>query len=960
MEAESGSLSGSAQVFSDAAASNGQGVAYLDETGAGVAFTNVQAADSITVRYASMNSGSISVMVNSAKAADLTFSSNGAWVGNYAETSVDVSIPANATVAISNQGGDQAMNIDTVTFTLSGPTPTPAPTPTPCANCATPTPGPTPTPTLGHCGGPNVDPQADLGEGYVFGMTTEGLVYHTATPGHSPSFAIIGLKSGGVNLPDSGPYEFTDSQGNTYERYQAQVANVDPNTTYDVEVRIEGLGSGGQCIHSILVKPGEGQTSSPCFSTGGGGGPVAGGPKPSVSMVVTNPTANAARLVGGSGSAFPDHALYTTTGNCTSPTCIDNWPLLTVSDPNELIGAGGVTGTFGSTPVSVTTQDECGNDVVSTYNQVTYNGEKLFFYAGDTVPNDTRGANISGWDLADADLIPQMPVIQNPMPALQTPISGLEPGSHGYVIDLDGSSITVRGGLFWQFLVHPTTFADGVGDQLTPSLGNNDLQMWCSNNQIEWHMGDLDPVSHGRFEGLVPGSCYGDYYYFFRFEKRGPTTGDPGTIWTYSGLFTTAGDRIDPRTRASKTLRGANWMRFRHPHPPDGRTEFIGDAIANSSLLAGLARFTMTTVDSGEGMQINSSIPVIRYEALENGHQPNVSPIYNYNKGVCCGTDFDYGNVVTFEITAVAGGISSQTYSTHLDAVVGVGFENFSGDPRLNLAGRAGTNMVITSNGPGASSEALAVFTQHVPSLTTAEQVDNFLNGFGELHNNTIGADRCGRCHFMDGRGNQKVSTDNGIRIPPPLYGVGLLQWIEGAEVGMTWDGDVATVEQQVANALRNDHGVNPSSLGNRLTLIEDYTRFLSVPNRRPYHIDQPGVAEGQVLFHQVGCASCHQENQRTRSDAPEWARDIVISPFTDMKAHDIGTGGFFRTAPLWGIGTNMELPGANMAFLHDGRASNVSAAINAHAGEASAVMSNYGALTGEEQSNIVKFIESL
>ena len=121
--------------------------------------------------------------------------------------------------------------------------------------------------------------------------------------------------------------------------------------------------------------------------------------------------------------------------------------------------------------------------------------------------------------------------------------------------------------------------------------------------------------------------------------------------------------------------------------------------------------------------------------------------------------------------------------------------------------------------------------------------------------------------------------------------------------------------------------------------------------------------AEGQVLFHQVGCVNCHTENQRTRSDAPDWARNLILSPFTDMELHDIGTGGRFRTAPLWGLGTNIELlerNGRDLLLLHDGRATSVSQAIEAHGGEATEVMNHYNNLSDEEKSQIVKFIETL
>ncbi len=115
-EAEDGSLNGAAQVYLDDAASNGEGVGFLDQVGNGFSLSNVPASQSITVRYASQLRGEISVSVNSENAGNIIFDSSGSWVGTYLETIKNIDIPENATVTIFNEQGDFAMNVDFVEF----------------------------------------------------------------------------------------------------------------------------------------------------------------------------------------------------------------------------------------------------------------------------------------------------------------------------------------------------------------------------------------------------------------------------------------------------------------------------------------------------------------------------------------------------------------------------------------------------------------------------------------------------------------------------------------------------------------------------------------------------------------------------------------------------------------------------------------------------------------------------
>ena len=142
-EAESGILSGIASVFNDAAASGGSGVAFISEAGAGVSLSNIPASSSATIRYASELQGEISIRINGVDAGNISFTTTGAWIGNYNTVTVNRSIPAGTTFEVFFDSGDTAMNIDYVAFkTSDGSTPVATPNPTPTVS---PTPSAIPT-----------------------------------------------------------------------------------------------------------------------------------------------------------------------------------------------------------------------------------------------------------------------------------------------------------------------------------------------------------------------------------------------------------------------------------------------------------------------------------------------------------------------------------------------------------------------------------------------------------------------------------------------------------------------------------------------------------------------------------------------------------------------------------------------------------------------------------------------
>jgi CxxC motif-containing protein (DUF1111 family) len=75
-----------------------------------------------------------------------------------------------------------------------------------------------------------------------------------------------------------------------------------------------------------------------------------------------------------------------------------------------------------------------------------------------------------------------------------------------------------------------------------------------------------------------------------------------------------------------------------------------------------------------------------------------------------------------------------------------------------------------------------------------------------------------------------------------------------------------------------------------------------------------------------------------------------------DGVTQGLAHGGDWRTAPLWGLG-------GRLFFLHDGRASDIPTAIEAHGSEgseATQVVSGYNALSAQQKQDLLNFLQSL
>ena len=152
-----------------------------------------------------------------------------------------------------------------------------------------------------------------------------------------------------------------------------------------------------------------------------------------------------------------------------------------------------------------------------------------------------------------------------------------------------------------------------------------------------------------------------------------------------------------------------------------------------------------------------------------------------------------------------------------------------------------------------------------------------------------------------------------------------------------------------------------------------DFMRMLAPPAPAPA---TTSTIAGRADFVNVGCAACHTPSFTTgaaiasgssRSPSPALSGQTA-NLFSDLLVHHMGQGladgitqgsagpDEFRTAPLWGLGERVF-------FLHDGRTSNLLAAIQAHASsgsEANTVVQRFNALTSAQQQDVLNFLRSL
>lgn len=112
-EAEATNLIGGASKAYDTNASGGFTV-RLTKPGDGMKFSNLPASGKLAIRYASVEVGTISIAVNDQASRKVNVHSSGALTGSFLYSIVDIAIPNHASLTISLEDKDVAVNIDKI------------------------------------------------------------------------------------------------------------------------------------------------------------------------------------------------------------------------------------------------------------------------------------------------------------------------------------------------------------------------------------------------------------------------------------------------------------------------------------------------------------------------------------------------------------------------------------------------------------------------------------------------------------------------------------------------------------------------------------------------------------------------------------------------------------------------------------------------------------------------------
>jgi mono/diheme cytochrome c family protein len=301
----------------------------------------------------------------------------------------------------------------------------------------------------------------------------------------------------------------------------------------------------------------------------------------------------------------------------------------------------------------------------------------------------------------------------------------------------------------------------------------------------------------------------------------------------------------------------------------------------------------------------------------------------------------------------VAGGMGANGLAT----VLRVGKLDPSGyDPMLGRGGPIARMHALSEFGiacsvlPGVPAGANLISVRNAPALFGLGLVD-------EVPDATILAGAVPRARGIHGHANIVAAADG-----------------QEAVGRFGWKAEIPRLEQFVAAALRDEHGIT-SPLAPR-DLIADGVRpdcgaYRSAPKDDGALVDsltafvrslEPLVPQaraplGNAIFVHTGCADCHTPTLA--------AGDKVVALYSDLLLHDMGPalndgvvqgqarGRDWRTTPLWGLSERAR-------FLHDGRARSIESAILAHGGEAAQVVQAFRTLNRDERSALLAFLSAL
>ncbi|MGA9673241.1 MAG: di-heme oxidoredictase family protein [Terracidiphilus sp.] len=280
---------------------------------------------------------------------------------------------------------------------------------------------------------------------------------------------------------------------------------------------------------------------------------------------------------------------------------------------------------------------------------------------------------------------------------------------------------------------------------------------------------------------------------------------------------------------------------------------------------------------------------------------------------------------------------------------------------------------------------------EHIPATENIRALRAALNTLGDgfveaIDDNTLTA-------ISEEQNEKTHGRIHGYVVQAPIFEApgqtrpGRFGWKDQHGSVLSFAADAYLNEMGVTNKLRptdattvlkttKDPEDQPDNLG--LTDIEHFAQFIRatmVPPRDKTLAETSDAKNGQHLFHEIGCSTCHVETIVTAPVGtpvdggtfivPAALGNKIIHPFGDYLLHDIGTGdgivqvgpqetaNKMRTAPLWGLREKAR-------FMHDLKSLSLQDAIRRHQGEASDASDRFRELSQEDQAKLITFLNSL
>lgn len=277
-----------------------------------------------------------------------------------------------------------------------------------------------------------------------------------------------------------------------------------------------------------------------------------------------------------------------------------------------------------------------------------------------------------------------------------------------------------------------------------------------------------------------------------------------------------------------------------------------------------------------------------------------------------------------------------------------------------------------------AAAQALGIFREEVPPSATerVREVAPLLYGLGLLEAIPEEA--------IEGQADPQDADGDGIS--------GRVHRLPDGRLGrFTRKGEMATIEAFVARAFISDLGLtspahpeeerwNGSALPpgadpvpdpeldpEIIAAVADFVRFLAPPAREAPGSEavRDSIAAGEVLFREVGCASCHTPTLRTGRHPVQALSEKTVHLYSDLLLHDLGPAypgvcagdaapTEFRTGRLMGL--RHRAPYAPFGPL----SLSLEHAVLAHGGEAQRAREAFEALGHGERGLVLRFLRSL